>query len=260
MSKIKIISGWSSQGGSTFHHISLTNLLNENGYDCTFYGPQEWHLDKCKSGLFKDLEIIEAEDIIISHFCHPPSNINYKKHILSCHETNLFPLSKIDLSKYDLIHYVSNSQKKWHSVNHPSVIIPPIVDKIKWEDPKNRVAGIVGSIDPNKQTHVSIEAALKAGYDKVLLFGNICDAQYFNQSLTHWIDSADVQIMNHEDDREKMYSQISAVFHNSKRETYGLVEAECKLAGIPFIGPSNNQDIIDKKEILKRWEKIISFQ
>ena len=48
---IKIISGWSDKGGSTFAFINLTNTLNEYGYDATFYGPHTWHLDKCKSGI-----------------------------------------------------------------------------------------------------------------------------------------------------------------------------------------------------------------
>jgi len=47
---VKIVSGWSNRGGSTFAFINLTNALNKAGYDTTFYGPHEWHLDKCKSG------------------------------------------------------------------------------------------------------------------------------------------------------------------------------------------------------------------
>lgn len=48
---VKILSGWSNKGGSTFAFINLTNELNKNGIDTTFYGPHNWHLDKCKSGL-----------------------------------------------------------------------------------------------------------------------------------------------------------------------------------------------------------------
>ena len=55
--KVKIVSGWSNPGGSTAHHISLTNLLNDNGYDCTFYGPHDWHKDKCKSANIQECRL-----------------------------------------------------------------------------------------------------------------------------------------------------------------------------------------------------------
>ena len=107
--KVKIVSGWSNPGGSTTHHINLTNLLNDNGYDCTFYGPHDWHKDKCKSASIQECRL-DSEDILISHFIQlPPANV--KKHILSCHETNLFPLRDILPQWYDLIHFVSNYKR-----------------------------------------------------------------------------------------------------------------------------------------------------
>jgi hypothetical protein len=257
MSKIKLISGWSNPGGSTVHHISLTNLLNENGYDCTFYGPQEWHLDKCKSGLINEVKIVEASDILITHFSQIPK-VACKKHILSCHETNLFPLSKIDLADYDLIQYVSNSQKKWHSVNHASVIIPPIVEKVNWKNPKNKTAGVVGSIDSHKRVGESIRLALEDGFDKVLLFGEVTELDYFNSMINPYIESSKAVLVGHMDNKEDMYGRVEAIYHSSIRETYGLVEAECSVAGIPFIGSSNNQDILSKEDILERWEKVLN--
>mgnify|MGYP005834838759 CR=1 FL=1 len=63
--------------------------------------------------------------------------------------------------------------------------------------------------------------------------------------------------MDHEEDKEKMYGQVSEVYHTAISETYGMVEVECKLAGIPFNGPSNNQEILDEKELLRRWLNIL---
>ena len=134
MSKVRLISGWSHPGGSTLHHIALTNLLNDNDIDCTFYGPHEYHLDKCKSGTIADATV-EKDDIVISHYLLVPP-VEMKKHILSCHETTLWDLKKMDPRQYDVIQFVSNSQKKWHGVNHPSVIIPPVVEKVNWTKPK----------------------------------------------------------------------------------------------------------------------------
>tara|TARA_R110002051_G_scaffold148100_1_gene220711 strand:- start:1484 stop:2254 length:771 start_codon:yes stop_codon:yes gene_type:complete len=255
MSRISIVSGWTNPGGSTVHFIELCNLLNDNGFDCTFYGPHSWHLDKCKSGTPSDVSLID-DDVLITHYVRVRNRV--RKHILSCHETNMFPLKDMDLQCYDTIHYVSDFQRKWHSVDHPSVVIPPVVNKVKWKDPKNNTAGIIGSIDCHKQTHLSIERAIKDGRSKVILFGTINDAKYFNESVMPFLDDPDyVFVAGHIDDKEEMYSKVSVVYHSSKRETYGLVEAECKLAGIPFNGPSNHQDILDKDEILEKWTNVL---
>jgi hypothetical protein len=257
--KVKILSGWSNPGGSTLHHIYLTNLLNDNGIDCTFYGPHEWHLNKCNSANFTDFRE-EKGDIVISHFCNVnAARLEYYgcKHILSCHETNLFPLSQMDLSKYSLIQFVSELQKDWHSVDHPHVIIPPVVDKIDWKDPKNNVAGIIGSVDNHKQTHLSIERALKDGCDTVLIFGECRDIPYYDARISKFMGNGNVFLMSHENNKKKMYNQVSKVYHSSLRETYGLVEAECKLAGIPFDGPKNNQKVLEKSEIFELWKNTL---
>jgi len=253
---VKIISGWSNPGGSTAHHISLTNLLNENGYDCTFYGPHDWHLDKCKAAKIQDAQIT-VHDTIISHFIQIRSG-NMKKHILSCHESNLYPLKRIEHDHYDVIQFVSNKQKAWHGVNHPSVIIPPVVDKISWSDPENNIAGVVGSIDEHKQVHVSIKQALADGFEKVYLYGQVTDLPYFNKEIAPLVEKGQVELKNHEDNKEALYGSVSAVYHNSRFETYGLVEAECKLAGIPFRGSENNPEALGQDEILERWKKILS--
>jgi len=251
--KVKIVSAWSNPGGSTIHHIGLTNLLNDNGYDCTFYGPHEWHMKKCKSDHIANCRI-EEDDTLISHFCKIPQ-VKAKKHILSCHETNLFPLQECETSEYDLIQYVSNYQKDWHGVDTPNTIIPPRVEKISWTSPKNNVAGVIGSIDEHKQTHKAIEMALADGFEKVLLFGQITDLPYFSDFVQPLVGK--VEVRNHQDDKEAMYGSVEAVYHASKRETYGLVEAECKLSGVPYKGKENNPEILSDEEILERWETIL---
>jgi len=60
------------------------------------------------------------------------------------------------------------------------------------------------------------------------------------------------------DDKDQMYSTVDVVYHNSKRETFGLVEAECTLAGIPFVGPRNNPEILEESEILERWDEVLN--
>lgn len=255
-SKVKLVSSWTRPGGGTVAHISLTNLLNKNGIDCTFYGPHEWHLDKCKAENILNVQL-SPEDILISHFIQVPEGVQVKKHILYCHEKDIFPLKQISLAQYDLVVFVSNSQKKWQGVNHPSVIIPPLVKKVNWTNPGNGVAGIIGSIDRNKQIHLSINRALKDGFTTIKLFGEITDRIYFSQQVEPLLSSCDIRLKGHENDPEAMYGQISVVYHSSLSETYGLVEAECRLSGIPFNGPSNNQEILSEKEILERWKRLL---
>ena len=254
-SKIKVVSSWTRPGGGTVAHINLTNLLNENGFDCTFYGPHKWHLGRCKSDSLHNC-LLGPEDILISHFIQVPAEIQVKKHILYCHEKDIFPLKDVPLAQYDLLVYVSNSQKAWQGVNHPSVIIPPVVKKVNWTNPHNGVAGIIGSIDKNKQNHLSIKRALKDGFSRIKLFGENNDRNYFIQEVQPLLSDS-VTLEGHENDPEAMYGQLSQVYHSSLSETYGLVEAECKLSGIPFNGTSNGQEILEKEEILERWTNIL---
>lgn len=253
--KIKLLSGWSNPGGSTEHHIGITNLLNQNGYDCTFYGPHQYHLSKCKSGLIQDA-IIDPSDIIISHFLKIPKEFKVRKHILSCHETNLFPLKEMDLSQYDIVHCVSERQWDWHGVNYPYTVIPPIVDKIEWKGEPKGVAGIIGSIDDHKQPHLALNLAFQDGFDRIKMFGKINHSRYFDSFIKPFIDK--LEIIEHEEDKNLMYNSVDVVYHTSKRETYGLVEAECKLAGVPYRGVENNPEVITEQEILKRWNAILT--
>lgn len=266
--RIIIISGWSLPGGSTDHFIRLTNKLNANGYDCTFYGPHPWHLDKCKSGYIGEPPIprnpitIGPTDILISHFIDVDlGGVKPKKHILSCHETNFFDLNTKDLNKYDIIHYVSKWQKEWHGVNHPHIIIPAMIDKIKWTDPKNNVAGVIGSIDEHKQTHKSIERALKDGYSLVKLFGLSNYPEYFNSAVKPFVDSNKACLMGFIG-KEEAYNQISKVYSSSKRECLPLVQGECMYAGIPFEGlecnmRSRSDYEFDDEKILDKWKSIL---
>jgi predicted glycosyltransferase involved in capsule biosynthesis len=67
-------------------YINLCNLFNSKGVNCTFYGPHDYHLDKCRSKKINELTLCH-DDILIYHFLdilneRPP----VKKLILSLHE------------------------------------------------------------------------------------------------------------------------------------------------------------------------------
>ena len=141
---IRIFSGWGNMGGSTVAFINLVNLLNKNGHDAILYAPKSgtppkaWFSDQCKSEVIesyflKDFintprqaetvlansgflnEALELGDILICHllplYFENIDKGRLKKVIYSCHETDLYSVSGINMSKFDYIHYVSEFQK-----------------------------------------------------------------------------------------------------------------------------------------------------
>lgn len=264
MSKIKIISGYSHTGGSTIAFINLTNELNKLGYDTTFYGPHQWHLDKCKSSLLNGKLNLEKGDKLIFHFLSLPDRPNADKVILSCHEKNLFEVGKI--KKYwDTAVFLNETQKKYHSdYNGEFLIIPNLRERLinsgKKEEVK-LVAGIIGSIDENKQTHISINRAINFGYTKIILFGDINDQIYFNRFVKPLLND-NIIIYGFENNKQKMYDMVGAVFLSSKSEVASLVKDECITTGTKFYGnDATNNDIkeLTNDEIIKEWIKILEL-
>ena len=267
MNDVRIVSGWSNPGGSTVAFINLCNLFNNNGIDCTFYGPHDWHLDKCQSSsLNKENPLLDTDGAsFIFHFLNTdiiPEGL--KSSIFSCHETNLYPLNKVSLSKLDLIHYVSNSQRAWHGVNYPYKIIPNVLDDLKQE-PKihGDVAGVVGSIDRHKQPHLSILRAIKDDFKKIHLYGDMTDETYFNTTLVPLIaknKNIDIALLGYEDDKQAMYNSFAKVYHSSCRETFNYVKAECELTGTEYDGlptADSGAEYLDKEQILEKWIELI---
>lgn len=257
---IKIATGFSHGGGSTIAHINLVNELNKLNIEAKLYGPHDWHLNKCNSDLLQNFKINNS-DIVLIHFLNISVRPLCKKFILSCHETKLFPLKKINHAHYDLIHFVSDFQKNWHDINHKNVVIPPITYPVKWEGKKTGCAGVIGSIDPNKRTHLSIQKALSDGFEKVLLFGNISDNSYFLSSIYPFISSGKVIMMGHLDNKEQMYNSIDKVYHSSELECCPLVKAECLLSNIPYfeLDPLPNDNPSMPEDIMKKWVKVFDL-
>ena len=54
-----------------------------------------------------------------------------------------------------------------------------------------------------------------------------------------------------------MYNEVDAVYHSSASETFGLVEAECKLSGIPYKGVEFLPKIMNDEEIIEKWKEIL---
>lgn len=262
---IKILSGWSNKGGSTFAFINLTNELNKNGIDCTFYGPHEWHLDKCKSGLLDNNFKIDKDDTLIVHFLNLGSRPNAKKVILSCHEKNLFEVGKIK-PFWDSVVFLNNTHREYHKLYKGKFdIIPnlrePLIKNDKLPEIKN-VAGIVGSIDENKQTHISIQRAINDGNTKIYLFGNVTDHNYYNSQVKPLIDGEQVVEYGYISDKQKMYDMVNSVYLSSRSEVASLVKDECESTGTEFKGnfaTNNDSKFISNEDIIDKWKKILNL-
>jgi len=265
---IKILSGWSNPGGSTTAFIHLTNALNDAGYSTEFYGPHLWHLGKCRGIQYNSggkLEI-HREDILIVHFKNnfvqrPP----IKGFYLSCHEQDVFPLKNIRYDIFDKIHYVSEHQRRFHGLNHPYFVIPNILDDLKPnKNLKEKIGGIIGSIDKNKQVHVSIQKALVDGCKKVLLYGLKTDPWYWHSAVEPLVDGTKVIYMGYEENKQKMYDSFTDLYFSSILECAPYVPAEAKMTqkklhtiqGKDYL---NIEYEFDKDKIVDQWIKELNL-
>lgn len=261
---IKIISGWSEKGGSTFAFVRLTNALNEAGYETIFYGPHDWHMDKCKSDKLANFKP-NKDDIVIAHFLRLPNKLNVKKTILCCHEKNLFEVAQVQ-KYWDIAVFLNKKQQMYHKGYFGRYEIIPnlkevLVNKDKDVDVE-KIAGVIGSIDENKQTHISIQRALSSGYDKVILFGTINDRSYYDAYVKPLIDGDTVIEYGFISDKQKMYDMIGATFMSSKSEVASLVKDECESTGTKFFGNDatiHDGEILSNEEIIEKWVKLLEL-
>jgi len=255
---IYFLSGWTNPGGSTEAHIKLVNTLNSYGYDACLCGKESYPLNKCKFQLVTSSFNIYKEDSLVVHF---KSNFTHrlpvKNFILSSHEQIVFPIKQINYKIFDKIHFVSDHQKVWHNINHPSFICGNVIDDIK---PSNTfgVVGIIGSIDRNKLTHISIKRALNDGFKTILLFGLVTDPVYYDRFVKPFVDNKLAIYMGYCEDKQKMYDMISDIYISSDTETFSYIIIEGKKARknihtLPNKDYNNVNYELDNKKIVDIW-------
>lgn len=260
---IKIASGWSNKGGSTTAFIALTNALNKAGYPTTFYGPHAWHLDKCKSGLLNEKFQIYPNDTMIMHFLIQPTRPQAKKVILACHEKDLYKVGQIK-QFWDEAVFINKRHRDYHyEYNGKFKIIPNLKAPFIMNDKTGleKIAGIIGSFDENKQTHVSIERALEDDCEKVYLFGDP-NTPFYEKHVAPLVDNEKVIVKGFLEDKQAMYDMIGCVYHSSISEVACLVKDECESTGTIFHGnhATNNPPILlTNEEIIAEWVKILEL-
>ena len=260
--KVKILTGFSERGGSTTALINLTNLFNENGIDCTFYGPHNWHLDKCKSDLISNLKL-DPSDKVITHAVRPETRLPVDTVILASHEKWWFQVGKIP-QHWDKVIFLHENHREYHEDYHGEYdIIPnlkePLVSNTKKEN-VDLIAGVIGTIEDRKQTHKSIERALEDGCEKVILFGKIGDENYYNDLVKDLLNDPRVEMSGYQTDKQSMYDSIGRVYHSSKGEVACLVKDECYLTNTKFYGnEETNHEVspLTNNEILEKWKQVL---
>lgn len=267
---IKIISSHSNEGGSTEAFINLTNLFNQAGYSCTYYGPGTYHLGKCQgiqipglkerskfnfiqkivsifSGKKKPsfppawhhvLNLLNEEDVVIIHnIKNIPHRPNVKRFILSCHEQHVFPLKNEDLSVFDNIHFVSEHQKDWHNIqNTPHFIMGNIYPNLSPKLPAltKKIGAVIGAIHHKKCTIAAIKWALKDNCIHVKVYGNKADTAYFNLLNTVFeqeIKDGIVRLCGHISNKQVMYDSFTDLYHCSEHECLPNVIGEALVTG-----------------------------
>ncbi len=261
MTKIKIISGWSNPGGSTTSFINLCNYMNANGMDCTFYGPHDYHRDKCKSGHIAEAQVNQQDEILIIHYLKFPQRPEAsKKVILACHEKDVYKVKDVK-PFWDDVAYVSNSQMFWQGV--PGKVIPNIItDLVMTEKHPGKKAAVIGSIDRNKNTHVSIQRALDDGFKKVLLYGMVTDQEYYKEHVESFVGDGKAIIKGYKSNTQEMYDSITDVYHSSLSETFNLIKAECEATGTHYHGldsAESGAEYLEPQEILLQWKNLLEI-
>lgn len=290
---IKIVSGFSIPAGSTVALVHLCNRFNQGKHDCVLYGPDHWHLDRCRAA---DISAFYPEkgDMIIVHGIHlysaaelygiqdkiekPQKRVWLKalkdemagrlpgsrKHdgiklILSCQENEFVPMRQSQYSLFDKIHYVSASQIKYKKFTHNHFVCPNFCDPLGHVEHKpTGVAGVIGSIRKENQTDACIEKALQDGMETVILYGYLFDpVYYFNriEPLTRKYPGK-IRFAGFIDNRQKMYDSLSDVYCHS-RKSWSLVRRECRLTGTRYHGPDlfDEEDSMPNDRIYDAWKR-----
>jgi hypothetical protein len=263
MSTLKIISGYSERGGSTTVFITLTNIFNKNGINCIFYGPHTWHLDKCRAGLIQDATFAK-EDTFITHFVKLKQRPDVKRVVYACHEKGLINFDRIK-KHWDEVVFINENHRLFHSnYTGPYSIVPNAKEDLRPNDKSglDNIAAVIGTVDFNKQTHISIERALKNNCKEVHIYGTVTDFSYYKKYVEPLLRDTRVQYKGYENNKQLIYDRVGRVYHSSISESDGLVRYECYQTNTKYFGTSatsHPMSTLTNTEIFSLWKKVLQL-
>ena len=257
---IKLLTGWSNPGGSTVALIRLTNTLNVLGFPAALYGPHEWHLSKCPGELLCHYSS-NHDDRLIVHFLGYQQRPDAARVLLACHEKELYSVAEQN-QFWDECIFLNHKHRRYHGMYTGAFRIIPNLKEELAQVCKNpgalKTVGVIGSIDRNKQTHISIKKALNDGFDQVLLFGQVTDYEYYHQEVAPLIREYPGVVVEYGyfENKSVMYSMVGTVYLSSVSEVAPLVKDECSTTGTPFVGSGAcDADALDmaNEAIIQAW-------
>lgn len=288
---IKIASSHSHPAGSTVALVNLCNQLNSRGYSSVLYGPDNWHVGKCASGLLRDFKP-EAGDIVILHnidlkslselnnlslilsgkgrrnLLHglgrvissrfsPSSPPDKFKLFLTCQEENAGCGIAMRHSLFNKIHFVSAAQKGFNTKCHKFVCPNFLTYLSPSEGKPEKMAGIIGSIDRKNDTKAIIEKALQDGMETVILYGYLADPIYYYSAIAPLVKlhRGKIKFAGFVEDQQKMYDSISDAYVAVSRP-WSMVRHECAITQTRFHGPETQVDTnISNDQIFEVWKR-----
>lgn len=293
---IKIISGYSHAAGSTLALVNLCNQFNSKGYACIFYGPDNWHTDKCTSRnlidfspesgdtiIVNDIPLLSAGDMSkinaileesrsyglprsLGRFAKKllPFNAPFGyKLFLTCLSNDAQPLSSVRISLFQKIHFTSNALKNYFHTAHPSFVAPNFCGDLKRSEYKpEKTGGIIGSIKKQNNIVEAIERALLDGMETVIIYGYMNDPVYYYDKIVPLTirHPGRIKYAGFMDDRQKMYDAVSDVY-SSINKSWSVVGHECSMTNTKFHAPEllNDDGRMTNEQIFEIWENELAL-
>lgn len=293
---IKIVTGSSVPVGSTVALVSLCNRLNAGGCECALFGPDHWHLDKCKSGtlaefrpergdvvIVHDIGLLSASDLRDLTATIKESRSNRWQDILRRAARRCFGSAKkpddftlvltcqgdgsvarqTTLSLFHKIHCLSDAQQIPSKAKLPVFVCPNLVDDVKKSASKPaKVAGVVGTIQRENQLELSIKQAFQDGMETVILYGHLADPIYYFNEVKPVVEQypGRVKFAGFVDDRQKLYDSVSDVYCSASKP-WSTVKLESRLTNTRFHGPdSPGAEAMSNDRILGVWIEALGVQ
>ena len=163
---------------------------------------------------------------------------------------------------FDTIHFLNDKHIEWHGGKDQFknyFISPNVVDNLMPSPKKDlKIGGVIGTIDHNIQTHLSIERALNDGCEQVYVYGNITDQPYYQKYVSKYHMHENVHFPGFVGDKQGVYDSVTDVYQDSLSETWGYIKVECDLTNTNYHGNDSIKDnfvSMGSKGILEKWVK-----